>query len=151
MKKAMLFLVMFGLVGSVRAADNPFIGIWKLNIAKSKASDPSAMPKSEVAKNVAQGNLIKTTFDWVDSQGKSYHHEWTGEWNGKDFPVTGDPYSDMRAVKRVDANTIEVVTKKAGKEISTWRMTIPKDGKTMTGEGKFKIEKGEGTKHYRCL
>ena len=78
MRKALFLFVVFGLAGSLWAAD-PFIGTWKLNVAKSKAPDPSLLPKSEVFKNVAQGNLIKTTFDGVDSQGKSFHSEGVGE------------------------------------------------------------------------
>jgi hypothetical protein len=35
MRKAMLLLAVFGLAGSLWAAD-PIIGTWKLNIAKSK-------------------------------------------------------------------------------------------------------------------
>ena len=82
MGRALLLLAVLGLVGSLWAAD-PFVGTWKLNIAKSKAPDPSLLPKSEVFKNVAQGNLIKTMFDGVESQGKSFHSEGVGEWNGK--------------------------------------------------------------------
>ena len=80
--KSTPFVGCLGLAGSLWAAD-PFIGTWKLNVAKSKAPDPSLLPKSEVFKNVAQGNLIKTMFDGVESQGKSFHSEGVGEWNGK--------------------------------------------------------------------
>jgi len=37
MKKVMLLVAVFGLVGSLWAAD-PLIGTWKLNVAKSKFS-----------------------------------------------------------------------------------------------------------------
>jgi hypothetical protein len=142
MKKAMLLLAVFGLVAALWAAD-PFVGTWKLNLAKSKASNPSLLPKSEIQTNAAQGNGIKTTFDGVDVQGKSYHQEGTGNWDGTDFPFTGDPASDMTAIKKIDANTIAVVGKMAGKEVSHWSVAVSKDGKTMTAVGKFKDEKGK--------
>jgi len=55
MRKTMLFLAVLGLAGSLWAAD-PFVGTWKLNLAKSKASNPNLMHKSETIRIVAQEN-----------------------------------------------------------------------------------------------
>jgi hypothetical protein len=127
----------------IAVAADSFIGTWKLNVAKSKASDPSLIPKSEILKNVAQDNGIKTIFDGADAQGKATHSESSGTWDGKDLSVTGDPGSDMVALKRVDANTLEVVAKKAGKVVATYQSTVSKNGKTMTIAGKGKDAKGQ--------
>jgi hypothetical protein len=50
----------------------------------------------------AVGDSIKATVDGVDAQGKPTHNEWTGKFDGKDYPVTGDPSSDTRSVKQID-------------------------------------------------
>ncbi len=143
MRKTLLLLTFCGVAALLWAAD-PFIGTWKMNIAKSKASDPSMMPKNETVKNVAQENgFFKTTFDGVDATGKAYHIEWSGKYDGKDYPATGDPNVDMSAAKKVDANTVVAVDKKAGKEVATWRVTVSKDGKIETVAGKGKDAKGQ--------
>jgi hypothetical protein len=140
MRKAMFLLAVFGLVGLLHAADNPFIGTWKLNLAKTKGTD---LPKSEIIKNVVQGKEIKTIVDSVDAQGKTSHSEGIAKWDGKDYPVTGDPEIDTAATTIINANTISAVTKKAGKEIATYRITASKDGKTLTLVGKAKDAKGQ--------
>ena len=143
MRKVMLLLAVFGLVGLLCAADNPWTGTWKLNLAKSKISDPSMMPKSETIKVVAQGNDMKTTVDGVDAQGKAFHSAWSGKWDGKNYPVTGDPDIDMSAIAQIDTNTITVVNKKAGKEVISYRVTLSKDRKTQTVVAKTKDAKGQ--------
>jgi len=143
MRKAMLLLAVFGLVGTLFAADNQWTGTWKLNLAKSKISDPSMMPKSETIKVVAQGNDMKTTVDGVDAQGKAFHSAWSGKWDGKNYPVTGDPDVDMSAITQIDNNTVTVLNKKAGKEVITYRVTLSKDRKTQTLVAKTKDAKGQ--------
>jgi hypothetical protein len=129
--------------GSVLPADDPFVGTWKMNVAKSKASVPGMLPKSETSKGEAQGDIYKWTFDGVDAQGKAYHVEWSGKSDGKDYPVTGNPTTDMSSGKQIDANTLMSVRKKAGKEAGTFRVTVSKDGKVLTAAGKGKDEKGQ--------
>jgi hypothetical protein len=138
----LICVLVLGLAVVALAAD-PFIGTWKLNIAKSKTSDPGQMPKSEVHTNVVQGNAIKMTFDGVDSQGKEFQIESAGAWDGKDIHVKGDQSADTVSLKKADANTVDVVTKKSGKKVATYRTTISKDGKTMTMVGNGKNEKGQ--------
>jgi hypothetical protein len=48
MRKAMLLLAVFGLAGSLWAAD-PMLGTWKLNIAKSKFAPTEPAPKEVTA------------------------------------------------------------------------------------------------------
>jgi len=125
------------------AADNPFVGIWKLNVAKSKFNSPSAAPKSSTVKIEAQENGLKFTFDVVDAEGKASHSEEAPLFDGKDYPVKGDPATDTVSLKRVDANTFEVVTKKGGKEVERVRVAISKDGETSIVTSKAKDAKGQ--------
>jgi hypothetical protein len=124
------------------AADNPFVGTWKLNIAKSKSSG-SPMVKSNVMKAELQGGVYKNTWDGVDAQGKAFHVEWLTKYDGKDCPVTGNPSVDMASSMEIDANTFSHVQKKAGKEVGNFRLTISKNGKTFTVVGKEKDSKGQ--------
>ena len=134
----MLILSLLCLPGTLWA-DNPFIGTWKLNVAKSKADDPEyKMPKDETWRILSQEDSIKTTFDGISSNGKGYHIESTGKWDGKDVPVTGDRTAEAFAIRRIDSNTFEfVVKKKGGKVEEPWRVNVSKDGKTMTSVGKM--------------
>jgi len=80
----------------------------------------------------AAGENIKGVIDGVDGQGKPTHSEWTGKFDGKDYPVTGDPSSDTRAIKQIDDHNYELTVKKGGKLTMTGKAVISADGKSRT-------------------
>jgi len=122
-------LVLFAGAAACLAADAN-MGTWKLNEAKSKFG-PGATKNMTVVYEVV-GDKVKVTVDGIDSDGKPVHHEWTGNFDGKDYPVVGDPSSDARAYKKVDASTMELTTKKGGKVSATGRIVVAADGKSRT-------------------
>jgi hypothetical protein len=118
------------LIGTVCFAQNPSLGTWKLNEAKSKLTP--GFPKNTTVVYEASGDSIKATIEGVDTQGKPTHTVWVGKFDGKDYPVTGDPTSDTRALKQIDAHTLEMTSKKAGKVTLTGKIVIAADGKSRT-------------------
>jgi hypothetical protein len=119
--------VFFIAVAAGSAADNPNMGTWKLNEAKSKIA-PGA-PKNTKVVYEAAGDDIKVTVDGVNSDGKPNHNEWTGKLDGKDYPLTGDPSADTRCYKKIDARTTDLTNKKDGKVVATGKIVIAADGK----------------------
>jgi hypothetical protein len=110
-------------------ADDPEMGTWKLNEAKSKFS-PGTWRNNMVVSEAA-GDNVKVTTDGTDKDGKPTHIEWTGKFDGKDYPVTGDPNSDMRSYKRLAGDkALEVMVKKNGKVTVTGRIVVSFDGKS---------------------
>jgi hypothetical protein len=118
------------LIAAAAAAADPHIGTWKLNEAKSKLS-PGA-PKNHTVIYEAAGDQVKVTVDGVDAKGEPLHHVWTGKFDGKDYPVTGDPSQDTRAYKSVDDHTLTFEQKKGGKVMTTGRVVVAADGKSRT-------------------
>src|SRR5579863_435101 len=92
-----LALVVLGVGATISFADDINLGTWKLNEAKSQFA-PGATKNTTVSYTAA-GDSVKVVVDGVAGDGKSIHSEWTGKYDGKDYPVTGDPTSDGRAVK----------------------------------------------------
>jgi hypothetical protein len=78
------------------------------------------------------GDSVKVTTDGVDATGKPTHAEWTGKFDGKDYPLTGDPENDMRSFKQVNDRTLTVTEKKGSKVNTTGRIVVSADGKTRT-------------------
>jgi len=112
------------------AAASPIMGTWKLNEAKSKI--PAGAPKNTTVIYEAAGDKIKVTVDGVDAEGKPSHNEWTGKFDGKDYPLTGDPQSNTRSYKTVDDHTTDFSNKKDGKVTLTGRIVLSADGKSRT-------------------
>ncbi len=106
------------------------MGTWNLNDAKSKIS-PGAGKNTTVA-IAAVGDSVKVTVDGIGSDGKPAHNEWTGKFDGKDYPVTGDPVSDTRAYKPVNDHTQALTEQKGGKITNTGRVVVSADGKSRT-------------------
>jgi hypothetical protein len=123
-----LGLLVAGVV--VCLAQNPNLGTWKLNEAKSKFS-PGAMKNNTVVYE-AVGDSVKITVDGIDGEGKATHNEWTGKFDGKDYAVTGDATSDMRSYKQVNKSTLTFTNKKGGKVTVTGKVVVSADGKTRT-------------------
>ena len=111
------------------AADG-FMGTWKLNEAKSKLAPGTA--KNNTVVYEAAGDDVKVTVDGTDADGKPTHSEWTGKFDGKDYPVTGDATSDARSYKKVDDHTLTFAGKKGDKVTISGRILISADGKTRT-------------------
>ncbi|HST11785.1 MAG TPA: hypothetical protein VLL05_15525, partial [Terriglobales bacterium] len=107
---------------------NPHIGKWKLNEAKSKI--PAMGPKNNTVTYEAAGDSIKVTVDGTDAQGKPAHNEWTGKFDGKDYPLTGDPSADTRSYTKIDDHTMELTNKKGGKATMTGKIVISADGQS---------------------
>ena len=129
-RRTVLTLVMLFVGLTICSAQNPSLGTWKLNEAKSKI--PAGSPKNITVTYEAAGDSIKGTIDGVDGQGKPTHTEWTGKFDGKDYPVTGDPTSDTRAIKQIDDHHYQLTVKKAGKVTLTGKAVIAADGKSRT-------------------
>lgn len=111
-------------------ADDAFTGTWKLNEAKSKIG--AGAPKNTTVVYEAAGDDVKVTVEGVDADGKATRNEWTGKFDGKDYPVTGDATSDSRTYTKVNDHTLKFTAKKDGKVTISGQITVSADGKTRT-------------------
>ena len=124
------FAVLFAAAAVCGAADNVNMGTWKLDEAKSKIG--AGAPKNTTVVYEAAGDSVKVIVDGVDADGKPSHNEWTGKFDGKDYPLTGDPTADTRSYKQIDPSTLELTNKKGGKVVVSGKITVSADGKTRT-------------------
>jgi hypothetical protein len=132
-----------GLAGAAPRAQSPdpMLGMWKLNVAKSKTPYKSGTSVIEAA-----GDGVKVTADLVGADGTAYHWTWTAKYDGKDVPITGTtPFGadTVAALTRVDANTAKIVGKRNGEVILTQTIVTSADGKTRTVTTKGKDAKGQ--------
>ena len=127
------------------AGDDPNMGTWKLNEAKSKLT-PGEGKNTTVAYEAA-GDQVKVIIDGTDKDGKPTHNEWTGKFDGKDYAVTGDSTSDMRSYKKIDANTLKFTVKKGDKTTAMGRIVVAADGKSRTVTAKGTDEHGKAFKN----
>src|SRR5438270_1212597 len=125
---ALLAIVLCCLASAVCFAQGPNMGSWKLNEAKSKI--PSGLTKNTSVVYEAAGDNVKVTVEGVSADGKPIHSEWTGKFDGKDYPVTGDAQADARSYTKVGERTLQLTNKKDGKLTMSGRIEVSADGKT---------------------
>jgi len=112
------------------AQDNPFVGTWKLNVAKSKYN-PGPPPQSQTRTWDASGMVM---VNGVGATGKPFSYGYSVKGDGKDSPTMGaiPNKADMISTKKIDANTYEAKFMTAGKQVETTTFKISNGGKTLT-------------------
>jgi hypothetical protein len=120
----------FFVAAVVAMGDSPHMGTWKLNEAKSKIGKGGT--KNHTVVYEAAGDSIKVTVDGTDAEGNATHNEWTGKFDGKFYPVTGDSTADMRSYRQINSRTLALTNKKGNKVVLTGRIVVSADGKTRT-------------------
>lgn len=125
----LLTLLVAGVAQALLAKD-AHMGTWKLNEAQSSLTPGG--PKFTTVVFSATGDSVKVTVDGVDADGRPTHNEWTGKFDGRDYPVLGDPKYDTRSYRKIDDRTLEFSGKKGGKVGLTGRVVVAPDGKRWT-------------------
>ena len=136
MKARMIALVVAMVVLSVGvwADDNPLIGKWKVNLAKTKYN-VGTPPKSQVITYDMVGEALRLTAEIDNPQGHQTN-SYTAKYDGKDYPFTSTARDAVKGqtvrLKRIDATTTQRTTYFNGKQIGTVTEVVSKDGKTLT-------------------
>lgn len=123
-------------------AEDPFVGTWKTNIAKSQIGSNPA-PKSSIAKLRAIENGLKIEQDIIDADGKASHREYNWILNGTEFPYPENPALAMNCTRPDTSTIICTVRTKNGMEVGRIEDVLSKDGKTGTITTKGRNAKGE--------
>jgi hypothetical protein len=115
-------------------AQEPVLGTWKLNLAKSNFN-PGPLPKSVTRTVEAQGDKVKYSFRGTAADGTALAYTFTVAYDGKDYPITGSGApggADTIAITKLSSTSFEATMKKAGEPVFLTKVSIAKDGKTTT-------------------
>ena len=128
---ATLVVLVFAAVGSVWAENDPRIGTWKLNVAKSTSS-AGPLPTSQTRTYEAQGSDIMATTETVDAKGNHTTQHYNATADGKDYPTGPANGGTTISVKLLGPGSYAGTLKKDGKVTSTNRAVISDGGKVFT-------------------
>jgi len=115
-------------VGPAPAGAHAISGAWRT----SKVNTISSNGLTVTYKGTADGLMMS------DPNGNSYD----AKFDGKDYPINGDPGHTMVSLKKIGSDTIEETDKRDGKVVGINRMTVSKDGKSIQVDF---IDKQHGT------
>ena len=107
---AAMILFVLAVATAAMSADDPFVGTWKLNAAKSKAPGGRLPLPSSTNVFEIKGKTVHLIADETDATGKPVHVEYTATYDGKEYPVKQSPPSPGSytiSVKRIDIASSE--------------------------------------------
>jgi hypothetical protein len=117
------------------AQSNPWLGMWKLNLAKS-TYPPGQAPRSSTYNFQVAGANLTNTVETVDAAGNSSTTVNPHIYDGQTHPLTGNPNADARNYTRVDANTVISASMKSGKLLQVTIIVLSQDGRTIATTGR---------------
>ena len=112
-------------------AQSPFAGTWKLDTAKTKYTSGEA-PKDITLVIEEQGDNFSVTVTGTNADGSPLSRKYTVPVKGGSGQIQEGSSFDAVTSKAVSARVRENSYSKNGKQISWHRVTVSKDGKTLT-------------------
>lgn len=110
-------------------AQNPFVGTWKLDSAKTKYTTGEP-PKDVTLVIEEQGDNLHVAATGTNTDGSALSVKYTVPVKGGAGHVEDGPYDAIRS-RMINANVRENRYSKGGKEVTSRRIVVTKDGKTM--------------------
>jgi hypothetical protein len=135
---AAVILTLVAASASAQSKDDPSIGTWKLNVAKSKFTPGPPIKADTRSYDVQDGWLIVTT-ETTQASGEKTGVRFAAKFDGKEYPQIGRfaPTVALISYQPVERRTLKYIVKDTtGKVTSTNTRTVSADGKTMTIEQK---------------
>src|SRR5712671_6211537 len=112
-------------------SNNPFLGTWKLNVAKSTFVGPAQRSGITTYAPDAEG-VVKNNGEVVDAQGQTFKYTFTHIYDGKPHPFIGVALFNETTYNRINASTVNYIRSKDGKTVSMGSLVIADDGKSHT-------------------
>ena len=112
--------------------DARWLGTWTFNPAKSVDAGQQPFKRGTLTIEPS-GDGVKITYNLFRERGGVAHLEWTGRFDGRDYPLQGvDGYSVTNAYRRLDDRRYEIVQKVDGMVSTTATISLLPDEKTLT-------------------
>jgi len=136
-------LALFGLILALAQApaasgvqaslpDNPILGTWKLNVAKSTFTPGPGWRSQTRTYRAMPGGGVSVSWSGVGARGEKMRVSYSYGYDGTDYPMKGSANYDTINAVPVDAFTIKSEEKRDGKIVGIAVRTVSPDGKVLT-------------------
>ncbi|MEA3081873.1 MAG: hypothetical protein QOD54_1541 [Sphingomonadales bacterium] len=119
-------------------------GTWNLDAAKSKFASP-AKEQSETRTYEVSATRLTMKSSSKDMAGKELNFSYSAGWNGKSYPMVGNPNADSISLTAVSPREVKALSRFHGKLSVQSTATVSADGKHLTIKRKMLRLKGAPT------
>lgn len=109
----------------------PWFGTWEQVPPATKWFNPSPYRKVTLRIEPWKDGL-KVVYDMVRRRGGITHMEWTGRFDGRDYPVQGVDYVLTNAYRRLSDRSYQIVVRVDGRAAAVATAIVSPDGKRLT-------------------
>jgi hypothetical protein len=130
---------------AAQSKDDPSIGSWKLNVAKSTFTPGPPIKGDTRSYEVNDAGWLIVTTETIQPDGTKTGVRFAAKFDGKPYPQIGRfaPTVTLITYEPVDTRTLKYTQRdSSGKVVSTNTRIVSADGKTMTIEQKSTDDKG---------
>jgi len=128
-------LAMFISTSALSQTVDPAIGVWKLNLARSKydPGPPQTREETRTIEDRGCGTILMTA-ERINLKGERTIIQYVAKYDGKDYPkmILGAKTISSVSLKAIDPYTVEGTEKEDGKVTTKYTRTVSSDGNTMT-------------------
>jgi len=128
---------------SLAQTSSPFVGTWKLNVAKSDLGSEPPPKESTITISKDTADLFSMHGEGEDSKGNRWSWAWDGPPDGKMHPFKGS--SGQQSVRKEGRVLIRHAEFSDGSSFDA-RATVSADGNTAVEETTWKSKDGKETK-----
>ena len=125
---ALAFLYLSSTVGAQEA---PWLGSWQQVPPDSSWFNP--WPYQKVTLRIEPWNDgVRVVYDMVRRRGGITHMEWSGRFDGRDYPVQGVDYVLTNAYRQLSDRSYQIVVRVDSREVAVATAVVSRDGSTLT-------------------
>ena len=134
-------LVVSGFSRTLIAQQAPWFGTWQQVPPTRKWFDP--WPYQTVTLRIEPSDDgLRVVYDMVRRRGGTQHMEWSGRFDGKDYPVQGVDYVLTNAYRTLSDRSYEIVVRVDGRTAAVATAVVSSDGRTLNVDTKEQDAKG---------
>jgi hypothetical protein len=125
-----VILLVSSLTSATHTQQAPWFGAWQQVPPDKKWFDP--WPYQQVTLRIEpQDDGLRVVYDMVRRRGGITHMEWSGRFDGRDYPVQGVDYVLTNAYRKLSDRSYEIVVRVDGREAAVATAVVSSDGGTL--------------------
>jgi hypothetical protein len=126
-------------------AQAPWFGTWQQIRPAEKWFNP--WPYQKVTLRIEpKDDGLRVVYDMVRRRGGVTHMEWTGRFDGRDYPVQGVDYVLTNAYKQISDRSYQIVVRVDGREAAVATAVVSADGSRLTVDTVERDRRGQPVK-----
>lgn len=124
------------LAAPAAAQDAPWLGAWRLDVGRSDWGpvDPPYSRATWTITPIENDDRLRMVYELVGVRGGVTRMEWTGRFDGGDYPMHGPDTPVTYAYRQVDPLSLQVTVKVDGSVAASSKVTLSPDGRTLTAD-----------------